>query len=275
MPRMTLLEVVQNVLSAMDSDEVQSFTDTVESEQVAMEAKRVFYEFSNRIDLESQENLIQLQSLSDPSHPNYLLLPEGTSEILEVRYDNRKDVNDTEFKYEPVKYLDRKSFLDITTRFQADTEDTKYDTITDFTGVKLSICKTRAPCYFTSFDDKHLVFDAYNSNVETTMTQARCMCYGRIEPTFVLKDDFVIPLDSRATMAYLAEVISSCFVNIKQQGNSKEEQRARRGFLGIKSKHSRIANPWGLDEGAFDFGMPSKRGIGKLCPGPNNVNLSS
>lgn len=272
---MTLLEVVQNALSAMDSDEVQSISDTVESEQVAMEAKRVFYEFSNRIDLESQENLIQLSSLSDTTHPNYLKLPDGVSEVLEVKYDNRKDAHDTEFKYEPVRYLDRKSFLDITTRFQPDTEDTKYDTVVDFSGIKLCICKTRAPCYFTSFDDKHLVFDAYNSAVDSSLQQSKCMCYGRVEPVFLMDDNFVIPLDSRATMAYLSEVISSCFVNIKQQGNSKEEQRARRGFLGVKSKHSRIANPWGLDENAFDFGMPAKRGIGKLCPGPNNVNLSS
>lgn len=275
MPQMTLLEVVQNVLSAMDSDEVQSFTDTVESEQVAMEAKRIFYEFSNRIGLESQENLIQLEGLSDPQHPNYLKLPEGTSEILEVKYDNRKDVNDPHFNYEPIRYLDRKSFLDMTTRFMKDTDDTKYDTIIDFTGVKLCICKTRNPCYVTSFDDKHLVFDSYNSNIDTTLHQQKAMCYGRIEPIFKMEDNFVIPLDSRATMAYLAEVVSSCFVNIKQQGNSKEEQRARRGFLGLQSKHSRIANPWGLDQTAWDFGMPTKRGIGRPCPGPNNVNLSS
>lgn len=275
MPQMTLLEVVQNVLSAMDSDEVQSISDTVESEQVALEAKRIFYEFSNRITLESQENLIQLEGLSDLEHPNYLVLPEGTSEILEVKYDNRKNPEDTEFKYEPVRYLDRKSFLDRFTTFQPDTADTKYQTVIDFTGVKLCICKTRSPCYFTSFDDKHLVFDAYDSNVDSTLHQEKAMCYGKVEPVFKMENTFVIPLDSRATMAYLAEVVSSCFVNIKQQGNSKEEQRARRGFLGLQSKHSRIANPWGLDQTAWDFGMPTKRGIGRPCPGPNNVNLSA
>lgn len=275
MPKMTLIEVVQNVLSAMDSDEVQSISDTVESEQVALEAKRVFYEFSNRINLESQEGLIELEGLSDLDHPNYLKLPEGTSEILEVKYDNRKDINDTEFKYEAIRYLDRKSFLDMFTRFQKDTDDTKYQTVEDFSGVKLCICKTRNPCYFTSFDDKYLVFDAYNSNIDSTLHQQKTMCYGRTEPVFQMEDTFVIPLDSRATMAYLAEVISACFVNIKQQGNSKEEQRARRGFLGLQSKHSRIANPWGLDQTAWDFGMPTKRGVGRLCPGPNNVNLSS
>lgn len=275
MPQMTLLEVVQSVLGAMDSDEVNSISDTVEAEMVAAEAKRVFYEFCDRINLDSQEGLIKLEGLSDLTHPNYLRIPAGVSDVTEVRYDNRKDIDDDKFNYENIKYIDKKSFLDMVTTRQNDTEDTEYITVTDFSGIKMNICSTRNPQVFTSFDDKHLIFDSYNSGIESTIQSTKTLCYGRKEPTFELLDDFVIPLDSRATSAYLSEVTSVCFINIKQQGNQKEEQRARRGFLRLQSKHSRLANPWGLDQDAFDFGMPTKRGLGRLCPGPNTKNLSS
>lgn len=277
MPKMTLLEVVQSVLGAMDSDDVQSITETVESEQVAAEARRIFYEFSDRISLDNQEGLIQLNG-GDLNHPNYLTLPEGVSEIVEVKYDCRKDIEDNDsdnFNYETMKYVDKKTFLDTVTKRQPDSQDTTYVTVVDYSGVQMNICSSRNPRIFTSFDDKHLIFDAFNSAFESTLLKSKCICYGRKEPEFLLEDDFVIPLDSRATSAYLAEVTSSCFVNIKQQGNEKEEQRARRGFLRLQSRHSRIQNPWGLDLDSFNFGFPGKRGGRVLCPGPNNKNLSS
>lgn len=43
MPKLTLLDIVQDVLSDMDSDEVNSINDSIEALQVAAIAKSTFY----------------------------------------------------------------------------------------------------------------------------------------------------------------------------------------------------------------------------------------
>jgi len=47
MPKLTVLDMVQDVLSDMDSDEVSSIDDTVEAMQVAQIIKTAFYEVIN------------------------------------------------------------------------------------------------------------------------------------------------------------------------------------------------------------------------------------
>jgi hypothetical protein len=49
MRKMTLLEMVQNIASALETDEVSSISDTVESLEIAEEIKTTFYEQFNNI----------------------------------------------------------------------------------------------------------------------------------------------------------------------------------------------------------------------------------
>ena len=44
MPKLTLLDMVQRTLSSMDSDTVNSFDDTIESEQVAYIIRDVYFD---------------------------------------------------------------------------------------------------------------------------------------------------------------------------------------------------------------------------------------
>ena len=48
MPKLTLLNMTQNILSEMDSDEVNGIADTVESTQVAHIIETMYYDLTAR-----------------------------------------------------------------------------------------------------------------------------------------------------------------------------------------------------------------------------------
>ena len=49
MPKLTLLDMTQRVLSSMDADSVNSYAETIESEQVAFIIRDAYYDLINDI----------------------------------------------------------------------------------------------------------------------------------------------------------------------------------------------------------------------------------
>lgn len=86
MATMTLLEMTQEILSSLDSDEVNSIGDTVEAQQVAKIIKRKYYDILARGSLPEQEVLFQLVGSADAELPVLMTMPEGTSRINWIKY---------------------------------------------------------------------------------------------------------------------------------------------------------------------------------------------
>lgn len=218
MSKMTLLEMVQNILSAMDSDEVNSITDTTESLQVAEVIKETYFEVFNGLDLPETEALFQLDSLSDAAKPNYLKIPDDVEKLLWVKY---KDF--TTGKFVDLYYKHPSDFLE--TQLMLSSDDF---TTVDPSGIQYLIKNNRAPTCFTIFDDSYLATDSFDSGNESTLQSSNSMAYGYKEFDFTMEDDFVPALDSNLFPLLLAEAKSVCFNNFKQIANPKEEQKARR-----------------------------------------------
>jgi hypothetical protein len=87
--KMTVLDIVQNILSAMDSDEVNSISDTIESLQVAEEVKATYYDILAGLDEPHRQGSFQLLGLGDTTKPNYLKLPDTVRDVTEVYYNQR------------------------------------------------------------------------------------------------------------------------------------------------------------------------------------------
>lgn len=86
MATQTLLNMVQNILSAMSSDEVNSIGDTVESMQVANIIQNKYYDIVARGDLEFDERLFQLVPPDNLITPTAMKLPAGVSRISWLQY---------------------------------------------------------------------------------------------------------------------------------------------------------------------------------------------
>lgn len=86
MAEQTLLEMTQDVLSSLDSDEVNSISDTTESLQVATIIKNKYYDILTRGDLPAQEVLLQLTASGDATLPTLMYIPDGVTKIDWIKY---------------------------------------------------------------------------------------------------------------------------------------------------------------------------------------------
>src|SRR5882762_9586205 len=83
----TLLDLTQNILSALNSDEVNSIGDTVESAQVAEIIRTTYYNIMGRAELPEHEKLFNLASSTSSVTPTVMYRPlEGVVKINWIKY---------------------------------------------------------------------------------------------------------------------------------------------------------------------------------------------
>lgn len=236
---MTLLEMTQNILSAMDSDDVNSISDTEESWQVATCVQETFFDqFSNRL-IPEEQTLLALNAGTDHTIPTWLIIPDTVSTVEFIQYDTQNlnqtadppTTPSTKGCYQDVKYLSPKDFLfHVNTQTVGNQPNTALVTVPIPNGGALTyaIFTNTAPSYWTSFDDKNLYFDSYNSILETTLEPSNCLAWGQTELEFPMTDTAIPPIDTNLFPLLLAEAKSVCFNNFKQSPNAKEEQKSKR-----------------------------------------------
>lgn len=234
MPKMTLLEMTQNILSAMDSDEVNSITDTVESYQVATVIKETYQEQFNNIEMPEWRGLIKMNSVSDVTKPNYLKLP---SNLIKLEWLKYKDESLTDQPFVEVTFESPEDFFK--RQLKIGPANGSVDTVTDFSGVEFYCFNDRQPTKYTCVDDLYLIFDSYNSAFDTTMQSSKSFAWGLLEPTFDMSDGFIPTLDSNLFPLLLSEAKDTCFINFKQLANSKEQVKARRQRIRMQNDQYR------------------------------------
>lgn len=225
MPKMTLLEIVQDILNDMDSDEVNSIDDTVESEQVAQIVKSSYFELLSNRNWPHTRKLMQMESVGDATKPNYLKLPSSVKELISFKYD-KISVAVPKISLEELKYKEPDDFL----RYVSVRDSTlsNITTVTDFSGSKLLIQNDKAPTYWTSFDDTYLVTDSFDSGVDSTLQASKTQCLVYYEPSWSTTDSFIPDLPTEAFSNLLEEAKSTAFIKLKQVADQKAEQKAGR-----------------------------------------------
>lgn len=88
--------MTQSILSSLDSDQVNSISDTVESLQVASLIKNKYYDILNRGNLPEQRNLLQLTASGDSTQPTLMYVPEGVLDIDWIKYFDSNPNNSQE-----------------------------------------------------------------------------------------------------------------------------------------------------------------------------------
>lgn len=223
--KMTLLEIVTDILNDMDSDEVNSIDDTIESQQVAQIAKTCYFEMIGNRNWPHLKQLVQLEASGDLSKPNYLILPENLKELSLFKYEKQK-AGDTKTVLEDVIYRYPDEFLRITQARNSD--NANVEEIVDYSGTKILVLTNFAPSYWTSFDDTHIVTDSYNKDIDDTLKKAKTQALAYINPTWERTNEAIPNLPIEAFPGYLAEVKSTAFAVVKQEVNQKAEQKAGR-----------------------------------------------
>jgi hypothetical protein len=218
----TLLEMVQSILNDMDSEAVNSISDSVEAQQIASVVEDVYYNIIAARNIPEHQQLLKMTSLSSSVRPTHFQYPTNTREIVSLAYntDTSGKVNFQEIYFvEPMDFLSRMPY----------NLSTDVLVVPDVnSSISLTIFKDRMPTYYTSFDDLHVVMNAYNATVESTLQESKTRAYGTVYPSFTIADDFVPDLDDTMMPYLLAEAKSTCFSLFKSGSDPKIEQAARR-----------------------------------------------
>jgi len=225
--KMTLLEMVQDIASDMNSDNVNSISDTVEALQIAQILKSTFYELHSNRNWPNTRQLLQLDSSGTLARPTHMKLPSAVKELeyADIKY-NKQKVGETRRRYEDVHYLYPDEFLEMLNR-RDNTKD-NVDVILDLNDVELMIYTDRHPEYFTSFDDEYIVFDSYNVEVDSTLQNSKTQIMAYSVPAWSMVDSFIPEMPTDGFALLLAEAKSRCFVAIKEMANEKAEQSAQK-----------------------------------------------
>lgn len=234
----TLLEIVQDILNSMDSDEVNSINDTLEAMQVAQIVKTTYYNIIDGKDWPQLYQLYQLTGLGDTTKPTHMQIPENVVDVDWVVYNVRK-TTDTKDKYTPIKFIAPFDFMAMVNK--RDSSASNILQVTDT--VVLNILTDKAPQYYTSFDNGYVIFDSYDVDVEDSLQSSKTQCYGKVHPTFTLDDDFVADLPVQAFSYLLNESKSTAFAELRQTQNPKAEQHS------IMQRRKMSQEAWKLNGG--------------------------
>jgi len=245
--KLTLLDLTQNILSSMGSDEVNSFSDTVESRQVAEVIKTSYYNIISRLQLPEHKIMFSLEASGDLDAPVLMYVPANISAIEWVRYDTTETA--LEPVYTPMLRLNLTDFIDNMNQTSIDDANIASMVLNQYT---FRYATNTMPRYYTVIQDRYVVFDGYDITIDDTLQESKTQCLGLQSPTFLLEDDFIPELDENKFPLLLNEAKALAFYEFKQMPHERAEQEVRRQWRSNQhNKH--ITKPDYLGE-LPDFG---------------------
>lgn len=217
----TLLEIVQNILSDLDSEEVNAISDSVEAAQIAVVVENTFYNIIATREIPEHHSLIKITALSDSNFPTHFTYPDNVKGVTGLWYDT---TSDNTWDYAEIKFCTPREFLS-----RVGTPTSNYTLVDDkVSGTKMRIANNKMPTFYTTFDDTHIIMDAHDSTVDTTLTTAKTRAMGYTIPVFSVTDAYVPDLDAEMFQYLINESKSVCFSLFKGGPDPKVDQAARR-----------------------------------------------
>ena len=230
--------MVQNILSDMDSEEVNSITDSNEAEQIAKVVENTYFAMIATRFIPEHSQTLKLTSFSSSARPTHFSFPARVKKIEFLDYNVSKSVGGVE--YERLTYLEPDQFFAL-----SDGRDSLASNVKQVADVEadstLLIRNDVMPKYYTSFDDENVVLDAYMSTVDSILTSAKTRAYGTKYPTFNVSSDVFTPdIDDVMFPYFLAEAKSTAMSLFKTGTDPKVEQVARRQKVYVQNDKYKV-----------------------------------
>jgi hypothetical protein len=222
MPKLTRLQIVQKVLSAIDSDNVTATDETVESEQVLELLDTVY---NKTLGTYPWPHLFTLDNLETTSTAHKMRIPLDIQGVEWIRYNDSDPIYRTPF--EMVELL-------------ASRDTTQSDV--DSNGAK----NAKDPSYWTSNDDEFIIFDSYNGNLVSSLSKI----YVVKEPSIMTDDDDYPDLPSRFHPILVDGVIEEAFRTLV--GDNQTAHIYARKFIQGKAQMKRWARILNFDNSTYN-----------------------
>jgi hypothetical protein len=240
----TLLDYVQTILSSLDSDEVNSYSDTVESVQVTNIVKTCYNDILARVDLPEHYSLFELNASGDPDMPVLMTRPSSVLSLQWLKYNTIAD-GETTPNWRPLTFMPIDKFQEMQYQLSTDEDNVEsfdYSEGTAPDSITFLYRTDKAPQYFTTFNDSVIIFDSHDIEVDSTLQKTKTLAYGKKDQTFTLDDEFVPFLDPDMSTLLLNESKVLAFSELKQVGHDIAKQWATRGWTKIQKSKRGINN---------------------------------
>ena len=236
----SLIQLVQKVLSAMDSDRVDTIDDTEESVQVAELARDVYYEIINDREWPFLNGALSVTSPSDTARPTALDITDETRRIDYVAYNIARPSEPE--NYSQLRFMEPLDFI----RAHSGSGDDKL-LVTAGNNLRFYVTTNRQPTVWTSFDDGTIYLNSVDNGVESVVQPSKVSVMGYRIPAFTIEDDHVPELPTHFFPLLLAEVKKAAFRYFKNEGNARDaqiavSQRAQLQRQASRSQKSRYFN---------------------------------
>lgn len=230
MAKKTLLDMVQGILSDADADQVNNIGDTEESNQCARIIQSVYYDITDQMDVTHQQGIKQLEATS-ASTPNVMTRPEGFYDIEWIQYDY-VDSGSTDQRMEHVTYLEPVEFL---RRTNLRTEsDSNVEAVATTSGFTVLVKNDKDPEWWTFLEGQNeIVFDSYDSAVDTNLQKSKSLAYGKTKPTLSLTDTATLDLPRHLEIA-VENIARAVFFDYYAELTPEVDRRRRRSEVRIQ-----------------------------------------
>jgi len=338
----TLLELVQLIASSMDSDEVNSITDSVEAQQIANVIQTTYFDIIGRANLPEHYDLVNLEGSGSAITPTLMFVPPTINEIRWIKYNElfqsvdvashgvnldivpstvggiatfslvsgtgyangtytgvpligghgsaatvnitvsggipgSVTLNNTGLNYQVgdvltvtgigagtgflltvrtlvptsafirpkwIEYLDLETFLDFMHAMSPDDPSVfTYQLTANNSVFTVTYRNDMAPTYYTTMDDNSVLFDTFDSSLETAMQASNSLCYGRLSIPFLQTDTFIPNLEDDQFPLLLNEAKALAFAELKQTQHATAERNSKRGWTHVQTKKNAVFPP--------------------------------
>lgn len=212
--KLTLLQATQDVLSTLNFDPVSSIDETVEAQQVAQELYVSYLTLMAERDWPHLCDKLSFEGLGSLATPTKMRMPDSINKVKWVRYNSKE-----------VVYMPPEEFNDLV-EGRKGRENANAD----------GYLTNQDPEYWTTYNDKDVWFDGYNSSVDNTLQESKSVVYVVKTPQWSMLDTFVPDMPQKMFATWLADAKSSCYINMKQTANTKEERRAQKGRMVMQNE---------------------------------------
>lgn len=190
----------------------------------------------SEVSAKDSHSLFHLDASTDDLLPCVMYLPSNVIGIEWLKYNIGPSL--TDMNYRDLEYLPVDDFL---TRIDGLSVDDSWvqtqDVVLNGQTFIMKFRNDESPYFYTSPDDKTIIFDSYDASYEDTLTSARTYGLGPTIPVFTMADTYVPDLDPRQFTLLLNASKAAAFLELKQTPNDRAEKKERRHkILAYKTK---------------------------------------
>ena len=160
--------------------------------------------------------------------------------------------------WKAMRYLKPDDFVAMS--FRRNNIDTSVELLS-YNSVDFLIVTDSDPTFWTTFDNKTLVFDSFDIEKDTTLQGSKTNVMGTIMPKWEMIDAFEIPIPTQLFPTYLAQVSAACSAYYKQELSSIDEKRGFRGLSRMRRKAYTAA------------GFPTRNNYGRSNSGQETTSV--